>query len=211
MSYNTTVIDVHVRSLRPDYDTLVEWLGDSPDHIYIGKTSVYVKGANTCMWSNPFDSSIFGHEESLEMYENHIRNNPELYKRLGSLRGKVLGDYIVPTLRSHGDVLLELIHEKFGNDSSPDEVSDLLEQLDALRVSNAMLKKAADTKVAKIDRSAINEAKSKFYHAMKKDKSITSIVEKGVAKGTKIQWQSYKAVTDKAFAELSASEKAKYA
>lgn len=207
---STTLIDVHVKSLRPEYENLVEWIGDSPDHVYIGQTVKYVKGASAGMWSNPFDSVLFGLEESLEMYQNHIRNTPELFKRLGSLRGKVLGDFTSPVIRNHGNVLIEMIFDKYKNDSSPDESSDLLEQLDALRISSAMTKKQNDALSAKTEKSVLSSAKSKFYHVMKKDKSITDIVEKDMVKGTKIQWQSYKAVTDKAYMALSSEERAKY-
>ena len=48
----------------------------------------YVKGTYKSKWFNPFSVKKYGREQCLELYENHLRNTPELYDCLEELKGK---------------------------------------------------------------------------------------------------------------------------
>lgn len=86
---------------------------DSYD-IYIGRKS---------KWGNPFthldventlaEYKVESREEAIESYENWIRNNSELMESLSELRGHTLGCFCKPK-SCHGDVLVKLIKERFG-------------------------------------------------------------------------------------------------
>ncbi len=76
--------------------------------VYIGRPS---------KWGNPF-SHIPGkgqiyvatREKAIELYEQHLLQQPDLVAALPELRGKVLGCWCKP-LACHGDVLLRLANE----------------------------------------------------------------------------------------------------
>lgn len=54
-------------------------------------------------------------EEAIEKYKEYILNSPKLLGALGELKGKTLGCWCSPA-RCHGDALIELIEERFGDD-----------------------------------------------------------------------------------------------
>ena len=47
------------------------------------------------IWRNPFDIQYFGIEESYARYEDMVRNNDEMIKKLKDLENKVLGCWYV--------------------------------------------------------------------------------------------------------------------
>jgi hypothetical protein len=60
-------------------------------------------------WGNPFVLGQDGDRERVcEAYRGYLRDKPELRRRYGELRGKVLGCWCYPE-RCHGDVLIEEI------------------------------------------------------------------------------------------------------
>lgn len=83
-----------------------------PPYVYIGRGSP---------WGNPFTHlplagtkaayQVATREEAIEKYREWILKQPALLKRLGELKGKVLGCYCKPQ-SCHGDVLVELIEER---------------------------------------------------------------------------------------------------
>ena len=62
-------------------------------------------------WGNPFSLFQYSREECIQLYEEYIRNKPELLNCLHELEGKILGCFCKP-LACHGDVLVKLIEEK---------------------------------------------------------------------------------------------------
>jgi len=92
------------KGLRPKFD------------VYIGRQLNYPKANfKRSKWANPFTLSQYG-ISSLEMYENHVRNSPELMDSLSELTGKILGCWCKPG-PCHGDILIKLWKEKFLEDS----------------------------------------------------------------------------------------------
>lgn len=117
------VVDVHTKFLREQgYPSLVEWLED-PDHVYIGRSMGWVKGAVKSKWANPFTVKKYGLSEALRLYEEHVRAT--LMPDLEELRGKTLGCWCVgkgsetedpegirtQRVCCHGQVLLRLLRE----------------------------------------------------------------------------------------------------
>lgn len=65
-------------------------------------------------WANPFTIKKAGSvQKSLELYEEYVRNNPELINSLEELRGKVLGCWCKKKGNElcHGDTLIRLLEE----------------------------------------------------------------------------------------------------
>ena len=80
------------------YSSLEEWLAADTSNVYIGRNMVaYVPGAKQSIWKNPFTVKKCGLEQSLQMYYQHVINNPDLMQRLrnGELSGKNLGCWCV--------------------------------------------------------------------------------------------------------------------
>lgn len=94
---------IRVAELRPEYDTLVDWLL-TPNHIYIGRFN-RVKGAAHSPWANPYPLSKYTVDESLALYKQHVINRELDVSTLGGL---VLGCWCPPNARCHADVLIEL-------------------------------------------------------------------------------------------------------
>lgn len=85
------------------------------DHdVYIGRPS---------KWGNPFshkDNTLAKYktetrEEAIEKYREYILHRKDLLDCLHELRGKILGCWCAPK-PCHGDVLIELIMERFGDE-----------------------------------------------------------------------------------------------
>lgn len=105
----TTVVDVHVKSLRPKYQNLQEWCEDS-NNVYIGRATRNVQGSFNSVWRNPFKTSEFSIETVLDKYERHIRqllSDGQL--DIETLRGKNLGCWCKPG-PCHGDVLIKILN-----------------------------------------------------------------------------------------------------
>jgi len=93
------------------YDNFEDWIKD-PNHIYIGRNmAFYVKGAVGSKWKNPFKVKKYGLDKCLELYENYIKENKELYNSLDELKNKELGCWCKPN-KCHGDILIKLLNEK---------------------------------------------------------------------------------------------------
>ncbi len=76
--------------------------------------SFYIEGANQSKWANIFPVKKYGRDKCLELYEEYIRNNKELYSSLEELEGKELGCWCKPE-GCHGDILIKLLNEKKKN------------------------------------------------------------------------------------------------
>ena len=98
-------------------------------HCMVSEYDVYI-GRGRCpkmkrrsIWGNPYSHKhgtaakhvVASVEEAIEKYEEYVRATPELMERLGELRGKSLGCWCFPS-KCHGDILIKLINEKFGED-----------------------------------------------------------------------------------------------
>lgn len=107
------VINVRVQHLRRSgFSNLRSWLDADPvKHVYIGRQCPYVDGATTSVWHNPYPISKYGVDESLRLYENHIR--AKLWGSLPELHGKILGCWCVPDSPCHGQVLQRLVREHY--------------------------------------------------------------------------------------------------
>ena len=56
------------------------------------------------IWANPFKGKdVGGAEESWRLYEDYVRNKPELMERLEELEGNRLGCWCKPKM-CHGDI-----------------------------------------------------------------------------------------------------------
>lgn len=84
--------------------TKVVNLRKEPYDIYIGGGSI---------WGNPFKMySEADRRKVIQQYREYILNKPELMAQLHTLKDKTLGCYCKPKA-CHGDVLVELINERF--------------------------------------------------------------------------------------------------
>ena len=108
-----------------DYKSFGQWY-DGENNIYIGSNaSKYAqRGAKDSKWANQFtclDWRVSKEEWLLEdlvkCYENYVRKNPMLMNSLHELEGKQLGCWCKPG-PCHGDVLVQLYNEKFGEQPS---------------------------------------------------------------------------------------------
>jgi hypothetical protein len=122
----TTICNVKVRYLRPQYNNLKEWIR-SDSNVYIGRAGVvFVDGVRfppqNSEWANPFKIGKDGNRDVvLRRYREHIeaklQADESLHERLKSLKGKCLGCWCVETPVSsvdekivcHGQILLQLI------------------------------------------------------------------------------------------------------
>jgi len=80
--------------------------------VYIGRPS---------KWGNPFSHlekseakyRVGSRDGAVDRYREWIVENRDLMESLEELRGKILGCWCAPK-RCHGDILIELCKEKFG-------------------------------------------------------------------------------------------------
>lgn len=121
------VINVRVAELRKPgrcggrartYQTLVEWLAASPDHVYCGRRVHHVEGT----FNSPFRNDVPGvthmsQDAAVSAFEQRFRQklsqDPELIEKLVGLRNKTLGCWCKPK-SCHCDVLLKLADECSG-------------------------------------------------------------------------------------------------
>lgn len=90
-------------------DTRVVHIKEHYD-VYIGRGSE---------WGNPYthiknratkaDFIVRNREEAISSYKNWILSQPELMKKLPTLKGKILGCWCKPK-SCHGDILVELLN-----------------------------------------------------------------------------------------------------
>lgn len=124
MNSMTTVVNVKVKYIRPQYKNLKEWCED-PSNVYIGRGGIVFVSSNGgeskrrypprgSIFANPFkvgrDGSV---DEILVLYKKYItkkiKNGEVTQDDLEGLRGKRLGCWCRPEQKCHGDVLLELL------------------------------------------------------------------------------------------------------
>lgn len=106
-----SVVNVKVKYIRTEgFMNLIEWNKDL-NNIYIGRRVVYVKGAEKSKWCNPFSVKKYGLDKCLELFEDYIRNDPDLISSILELKNKKLGCWCNPG-KCHGDILLKLLKEK---------------------------------------------------------------------------------------------------
>ena len=84
-----------------------------PEHLYIGREmNFYVAGAKASKWRNPYTLKRYTLDESLALYEQRVRSDPQLWGALDELTNLAeLGCWCKPS-RCHGDVLIRLLAEK---------------------------------------------------------------------------------------------------
>jgi hypothetical protein len=81
-------------------------------------TYVYIGRGQGSIWGNPFThikegtlaKFVVPYDQVLARYEQHVRSSPDMMKRIGTLRGKLLGCFCKPK-PCHGDVLVRLVAE----------------------------------------------------------------------------------------------------
>lgn len=71
--------------------------------VYIGRPGI---------WGNLFSVEEFGRDEAIRKYEEWIKTQPNLLKKIPELKGKVLGCWCKPQ-KCHGDILLKMANEIF--------------------------------------------------------------------------------------------------
>jgi len=96
--------------LKLGYKNLEDWL-KNPNNVYIGRDMT--KGAVGSKWQNPFPVQKYGLEKCLELFENHLMNNPKLLSEIHELKGKNLGCWCKNEGHEpcHGDFLLKLANK----------------------------------------------------------------------------------------------------
>eukprot|EP01032_Pedospumella_encystans_P016710 gene16710-19058_t len=124
----TTVCNVKVKYLRPEYKDLKDWTNGS-DNVYIGRAGVvFVNGERfpkkQSIWANPFKVGRDGTlAVILKKYQQYIlekiKMEPSIYN-VEELRGRNLGCWCVPAASTldaeptvcHGQILLCLLSNK---------------------------------------------------------------------------------------------------
>ena len=124
----TTVCNIKVKYLRPEYNDLKDWMNGS-DNVYIGRAGVvFVNGERfpkkQSIWANPFkagrDGSLAVILKKYQQYiDEKIKMEPNTYN-IEDLRGRNLGCWCIPaasTLDSeptvcHGQIILHLLRDK---------------------------------------------------------------------------------------------------
>ena len=108
------VVNAKVSELRKrGFRDLADFLSASKDHMYVGRSMPYVKGAEGSKWKNPFKLQDYGDDvdKVLSLYENHIKTGP-LCSQLHELKGKTLACWCYPS-PCHATVLKQLYEEQY--------------------------------------------------------------------------------------------------
>ena len=108
-----TCVSVRKAALSPrGMKSFQEW-ARQPNHLYIGRDmTYYIRGAVGSKWRNTFTVKKYGLEKSLKLYEERVRNTPELIEAIGELEGMELGCWCKPN-QCHGDVLIKIFNDTF--------------------------------------------------------------------------------------------------
>jgi hypothetical protein len=107
-----TCVSVRKAALSPwGMKSFREW-NSQPNHLYIGMDMThYIQGAVGSKWQNTF-TNIKSLRKSLELYEERVRNTPELIEAIGELEGMELG-VLWKSTPCHGDVLIKIFNDTF--------------------------------------------------------------------------------------------------
>ena len=70
----------------------------------------FIQGAVGSKWQNPYHVVRFGIDQSLILYEERVRNTPELMNKICKLKGMEMGCCYKPK-NCHGDILIKLYKE----------------------------------------------------------------------------------------------------
>lgn len=113
----TTVVNVKVADIRPEYKDLEKWMKNK-NNVYIGRRGVvFINNKrfpeHDSIWHNPFKiNETSTREDVMRQYTVYIKNRlklePDLVKQLLKLKGKTLGCWCHP-LQCHGDILVKMI------------------------------------------------------------------------------------------------------
>jgi hypothetical protein len=74
--------------------------------VYIGRASGRV-GLAASKWKNPHPLEVYGRAKAIALYEDDLRQRPDLLGALDELRGRDLACWCSPS-PCHGDLLLRL-------------------------------------------------------------------------------------------------------
>lgn len=123
----TSVVNVKVAHIRPQYQNLEEWMND-PNNIYIGrKRIIFIDGKRfppyDSKFANPYKINIDGNRETIiAKYEKYIRDNIDngiiTKSDLLTLKGKTLGCWCKPHI-CHGDILIKIISDMKNESDHP--------------------------------------------------------------------------------------------
>lgn len=108
----TSIVNVKVKYICPEYDNLKEWMKD-PNNIYIGRAGiVFVDGERfpkkDSKWCNPFKIKEYDREEYIRLYKRHLDKllqDEDNLEEFVLLEGKTLGCWCKPE-DCHGDVII---------------------------------------------------------------------------------------------------------
>ena len=85
----------------------------NPRIVKIGDAAYDINIGRPHKFGNPFVIGVHGtRSEVITMYDEWIRQQPELMAALPELKGKVLGCHCAPQKRCHGSILLKLLVEE---------------------------------------------------------------------------------------------------
>ena len=112
-SRSPTCVSLKKASLSPrGFKSFQAW-SCQPGHLYIGRDMTnYIQGAEGSKWQNIFAVKKYGLDRCLELYEERVRNSPELLGLIVELEGMELGCWCKPG-PCHGDVLVKIFNETF--------------------------------------------------------------------------------------------------
>ena len=119
----TCVSNVKVKSIRPKYEDIVDWMSD-PNNVYIGRAGIVFvnkvrQPKQSSIWANPYKTKKYSLSECLKLYKIYIIKkikDENLMDELLELRGKNLGCWCINTKSSsdpvcHGQILMQLIDQ----------------------------------------------------------------------------------------------------
>ena len=114
----TTVVNVKVAHIRPEYDNLKEWM-KGKDHVYIARRGiVFIDDKRfppkESIFHNPFKiTGTVDRDESMRLFGKYfrdkIKSDPDFKKEVLKLKGKTLGCWCKP-LKCHGDIIARYVN-----------------------------------------------------------------------------------------------------
>ena len=98
----------HSELKKRGYKNFKEW-HSQPNTLYIGRFNKFL-GIPASKWGNPFKLTEYDRETCLKLYEEYVKNTPDLINNIDELNGKELGCWCKPE-GCHGDILIKLLNE----------------------------------------------------------------------------------------------------